>query len=54
MKPIFIFWCTLPGGRQNSISADNLYDAPRRARALGAEKLFVKNMANGKTAEMPF
>ncbi len=50
---MFTFWCVLPDGRHNSISTENMLEAPRRARALGAVKLFGKNLANGKSFEMP-
>lgn len=50
---MFIFWCKLADGRENSISTNNLCEAPRRARALGAVALFGKNLANGKTFEIP-
>lgn len=49
---MFTFWCVLPNGRHNSISTDNLVDAPKRARALGAVKLFGKNVASGKSFEV--
>ena len=51
---MFIFWCILENGNHNSVTADNLFDAQRRARALQAKKLFVKNTANGKTSELGF
>jgi len=34
------FSCQLPNGNKNSVSATNTFDAQRRARALGATKLF--------------
>lgn len=49
---MFTFWCILADGRHNSISTNNLSEAPRRARALGAVQLFGKNGATGKTFEM--
>jgi hypothetical protein len=51
---MFIYWCKLENGKQNSISADNMFDAQRRARALSATELFCKNMANGKTSTLGF
>jgi hypothetical protein len=47
-----IFWCVLANGRENSLSTDNLFDAPRRARALGAVACFCKNMSTGKTMKL--
>jgi len=47
-----IFWCVLANGRENSLSTDNLFDAPRRARELGAAACFCKNMATGKTTKL--
>lgn len=49
----FAFWCILADGRQNSLDTINLFEAPRRARALGAVKLFVKNPSTGKVAQLP-
>lgn len=49
---MYIFWCKLENGRENSISTDNLYDAPRRARALNATKLFAKNTQTGDVFEV--
>ncbi len=51
---MFTFWCILADGRHNSITADTLYDAPRRARAIGAVKLFCKNPVTGVTFEMNY
>lgn len=50
---MFIFWCKLANGNLNSVSTSNLLEAPRRARELGAVKLFGKNMANQETFELP-
>lgn len=49
---MFIFWCKLANGNENSISTNNLIEAPRRARALGAVKLFGKNTATGESFEL--
>jgi hypothetical protein len=49
---MFTFWCTLPNGQELSVSTSNLQEAPRRARALGACKLFGKNRATGKVFEL--
>jgi hypothetical protein len=49
---MFTFWCVLPNGNHNSISTENMFEAPRRARALGAVKLFGKNVATGDSFEM--
>lgn len=49
---MFTFWCVLPDGRHNSVSTENMFEAPRRARALGAVKLFGKNLAIGKSFEV--
>jgi len=46
------FWCVLPDGRHNSVSTSNLLEAPKRARALGAVKLFGKNSATGESFEV--
>ena len=51
---MLIFWCVLPNGRHNSISTDNMLEAPKRARALGATKLFGKNMTTGVSFECQF
>jgi hypothetical protein len=48
----FLFWVVLPDGRHNSLSCNSLYYAPQRARALGAKKLFVKNLASGNVAQV--
>lgn len=50
---MLIFWCKLPSGNLNSISTNNLIEAPRRARALGAAALFGKDMASGRVFEVP-
>lgn len=50
---MYIFWCKLPGGRENSVSTDNLIEAPRRARSLGATALFGKSLATGQVFEVP-
>jgi hypothetical protein len=47
------FWCVLPDGRHNSVSTSNLLEAPRRARALGAVKLFGKQGTAGTAFEIP-
>lgn len=47
-----VFWCVLPDGRHNSVSTSNLLEAPRRARALGAVKLFGKNGPACETFEI--
>jgi hypothetical protein len=43
----FTFSCQLPNGNKNSVSATNTFDAQRRARALGATKLFCHLVADG-------
>ncbi len=50
---MYIFWCKLADGRENSISTSNLYEAPRRARKLGAVALFGKNLSTGNVFELP-
>lgn len=35
-----IFWAVLSDGRTNSVTATNIFEAKRRASALGAKKLF--------------
>jgi hypothetical protein len=49
---MYIFWCKLADGRENSISTNNLYEAPRRARKLDAVALFGKNLSTGKVFEL--
>ena len=49
----FSFWCVLAGGRQNSLSTVNLFEAARGARLLGALKLFCHNPSTKKTFEVP-
>jgi hypothetical protein len=48
----FLFWCNLPDGRACSITETNLFDAPRRARELGAVTCFCKNPSTGKTMQL--
>lgn len=47
-----LFWCKLACGRENSVTATNIFDAQRRARALSAKKLFCKNLQNGAVSEI--
>lgn len=49
---MFIFWCKLENGLENSVSTSNLYDAPRRARVLNAVQLFGKHLGTGKVFEV--
>lgn len=49
---MLVFWCKLPNGNLNSISTNNVLEAPRRARALGASALFGKDMASGRVFEI--
>lgn len=49
---MFTFWCILANGRHNSVTTNSLTEAPKRARALGAVKLFGKR-PNGDTFELP-
>ena len=48
----FKFWCVLPDGRENSLDTNNLYEAPRRARALGAIRCFGLNPSTRKRFEL--
>lgn len=49
-----LFWCVLHDGRENTLTTENVYEAQRRARALDASKLFVKNMRTGAVALLGF
>jgi len=49
-----IFWCILHDGRHNSVTADNTFEAQRRARALNAKSLHYKNMVTKQVAELAF
>ena len=50
---MFIFWCTFAGsGNHNSVSTNNTFEAKRRARNLGAERLFFKNTDTGLVGEL--
>lgn len=51
---MFIFWCVLQNGKHNSVTADNIYEAKRRARTLNARQLFVKNIAAGQSSQVAF
>lgn len=51
---MFTFYCVLPNGRKNSISTVNVFEAPRRARALGALKLFRFDFDTRKATEIAF
>ena len=48
----FVFWCQLPQGRLNSVTASNLFDAKFRAKALGAVTLFIKNPLDNKVSQI--
>lgn len=47
-----IFWCILADGRHLSISTTNRFEAPVRARAVGASKLFCLNLNTKASAEI--
>lgn len=50
-NPTFVFWCKLEDKRLNSISSNNLFEARRRAKNLGAIQLFCRG-PNGQTKEV--
>lgn len=37
-----VYWVDCGNGRHNSVTADNDFEASRRARVLGGKKLFAK------------
>jgi hypothetical protein len=52
---MLIFWCTFANsGNHNSVSTNNTFEAQRRARELGASKLFFKNTFTGIVGELEF
>ncbi|WP_160331262.1 hypothetical protein [Burkholderia cenocepacia] len=51
MSAAFTFSCQLPNGNKNSVSASNTFEAQRRARALGATKLFCHLIASDRSIE---
>lgn len=50
----FSFFCAFADGTQNSIDTHNIFEAKRRARNIGAAKLFVKNPGNNVISELSF
>lgn len=50
----FTFWCVLPNGSHNHIDTNNLFEATRRARDLGAKACYCKNPGTGVSFSMNF
>ena len=50
----FTFWCVLPNGSHSPIDTDNLFEASRRARNLGARACYCKNPGSGRSFPVNF
>ena len=51
MRSHSVYWTELGNGRHHSVTADNDFDAARRARALGGKSLFAKR-PNGAVVQL--